>query len=138
MFLAGVAIALRVPRARPWGLAAAALMIVSSICAWTLAAVAPDASLGTVDLLRTTNFIAGGTAHVVAIGVFVFIGSRTGGFGRGLRALAVVALVISVLSLSSLLVFQGAVFILLGRLLCMVWTIGAGVSRARRSRRGTP
>ena len=138
LFLAGFAIALGVSRARTWGLVAAALMIVSSICAWTLAAVAPTASLDTIDLLRTANFIAGGTAHVVALGVFVFVASRAGVFGRALRLLAVIALVISVLSLSSLLIFQGAAFILVGRLLCMVWAVSAGVSVLRLRRRRTP
>ena len=48
--------------------------------------------------------------------------------------LSVVALVACLLSLSSLFVFQGAAFILLGRLLCMVWAISAGVSLTRRMR----
>lgn len=133
-FLAWFAGAIGVRRARPWGFLAVALMLLASGCAWVLAAVADGAGLGTVDLLRDANFVAGGTAHVVALGVFAFLATRDGGFGRPVRVLSVVALVVCVLSLSSLLVFEGAAFILLGRLLCMVWTISAAVSLLRRSR----
>lgn len=128
LFLAAFAVVIRISRARPIGLAAVGLMLLSSTCTWILAGVADGASLGTVDLLRTTNFITGGTAHVLALGCFVFVASRAGGFGKAVRVLAVVALTVSVLSLSSLVVSQGAAFILLGRLLCMIWTISAGIS----------
>jgi hypothetical protein len=135
LFLAAFVLLLRVPRARPFGLFAVGLMLVSSACAWTLAAVAPEASLDTVDLLRTSNFVTGGTAHVLTLGLFAFVASRTRGFGRPVRILATVALVVCVLSLSSLLVFEGAAFILLGRLLCMVWAICAAVSVILRRHR---
>lgn len=120
---------------RPWGLAAVVLMLVASSCAWVLAAVAPTASLGAVELLRDANFIAGGTAHVVALGTFAFLTSREGAFGRPVRVLSAVALGACVLSLASLVVFEGAAFILLGRLLCMVWAISAAASLIRRGRR---
>jgi hypothetical protein len=123
------------PRSRPWGFAAVACMLVSSACAWVLAGVAAASSLSTVDALRSVNFVAGGTAHVLALGVFVLIASRAAPFGRPLRVLARVAVVVCALSVSSLLVFEGAAFILLGRLLCMVWTVSAGVAILRRVRR---
>jgi hypothetical protein len=53
------------------------------------------------------------------------------GFGKPVRVLAYVAVVPAVLSLSSLFFFQGAAFILLGRLLCMIWTVSAAVSVTR-------
>jgi hypothetical protein len=134
LFLAWFTIAIDVPRARPWGFAAVALMLLSSVCSWVLAGVAAGASLGAVDALRTASFIAGGTAHVLALGVFVFVAAKADGFGRAVRVLSVVSLVVCVLSLSSLLVFQGSAFILLGRLLCMIWAVSAGVSLARRGR----
>src|SRR4051812_19617862 len=81
LFLAWFTIAIGARRARPWGFAAVGLMLFSSACAWMLAAVAPQASLGVVEMLRTANFIAGGTAHVVALGVFTFLATREGGFG---------------------------------------------------------
>ncbi len=123
-------------RARPWGLLAVALMMLSSVLAWLLAALAPSASVDTVSMLRTANFIAGGTAHVLALGIFVWLASRMPGFGKPVRVLAWVAVVPAVLSLTSLLFFQGAAFILVGRLLCMIWTVSAAVSVTRGLARG--
>jgi hypothetical protein len=124
-------------KATPWGLLAVACMVLSSLLSWLLAAFAADASLGTVDALRTANFIAGGTAHVVALGIFVLLASRIAGFGRAVRTFAIIAAVPAIASLVSLVWFQGAALILLGRLLCMVWTICAAVSATRRIARGT-
>jgi len=45
--------------------------------------------------------------------------------------LGYVAAVPAVLSVVSLVWFQSAAFILLGRLLCMIWTISAAVSVTR-------
>jgi hypothetical protein len=129
-----VAVAVRV---RPWGYASVALMMLSSVLAWLLAALAPSASLDTVTVLRTSNFIAGGTAHVLALGSFVLLASRMPGFGKPVRVLGYVAAVPAVASLASLVWSQGAAFILLGRLLCMVWVISAAVSITRRVSRGT-
>ena len=135
--LAAFAAALRraVPatdRAARWGFAAVALMMLSSVLAWVLAAIAPSVSADTANLVRTANFIAGGTAHVLALGVFAFLASRVPGMSRPVRVLGWVAVVPAVLSLSSLVVFQGAAFILLGRLLGMIWTVTAAVSVTRR------
>jgi hypothetical protein len=43
----------------------------------------------------------------------------------------------AIVSVTSLVWFQGAAFILLGRLLCMVWVIAAAVSATRRLAGGT-
>jgi len=123
--------------AKRWGYAAVGFMVLSCAASWLLAAVAPDASLDTVSALRTFSFITGGTAHVVALGVYVWLASRTVGFGRGVRGLAWVAVVPSVASLVSLVVYEGAALILLGRLLCMIWTVSAAVSVSRAMARGT-
>ena len=45
-----------------------------------------------------------------------------------------VAAVPAVLSVVSLLWFPASILILLGRLLCMIWTISAAVSVTRRGR----
>ncbi len=119
-------------RARPFGLAAVALMAVSTLLSWVIAAFAPSMSADTVAAIRTAGFIAGGTAHVVALGLFVFLASRIPGLSRSVRVFGVVAVVPAVLSLVSLVVFQGAALILLGRLLCMIWIISATVSVTRR------
>ena len=120
-------------KATPWALLAVACMALSSLLSWLLAAFASTASLDTVAALRTANFIAGGTAHVVALGVFVLLASRIPGFGKAIRVFAVVAAVPAIASLVSLVWYEGAVLILLGRLLCMIWTISAAVSVTRRA-----
>src|SRR4051812_18155260 len=103
-------------RARTCGLAAVALMVCSSVLTWVLAAVAPTASADMAGTLRTASFITGGTAHVLALGLFVLFTSRLAGFGgKALRVLAWVAVVPAVASLVSLMVFEGAALILLGR-----------------------
>ena len=118
-------------RATPWGLLSVALMVLSSVASWLLAALAPSASLDTVAVLRAVSFISGGTAHVAALGLFVLLASRMHGFGKAVRVFAVVVAVPAIASLVSLLWFNGSVLILLGRLLAMVWTIAAAVSVAR-------
>lgn len=115
------------------GLVAMTLMMVSSALGCFLAAVAEDASLDTVSVLRTASFVAGGAAHVVVLGVFVRLASLLRGFTRKLRVFAVVVLVVSLASLSSLVWFYGSAFILLGRLLAMIWVISAAVNVARRA-----
>jgi hypothetical protein len=118
-------------KATPWGLLAVACMAMSSLLGWLLTALATDLSLNTVATLRTASFIAGGTAHVVALGIFVLLASRIPGFSKPVRVFAIVAAVPAIASLVSLAWFQGAALILLGRLLCMAWTISAAVSRPR-------
>jgi hypothetical protein len=110
-------------------------MMLSCVLGWVLTAVAADASLGTVDALRTANFVTGGTLHVLALGIFVLLASRMPGFGKAVRVFAYVAAVPALLSVVSLVWFNGSVFILLGRLLCMIWTVVAAVSVSRRLRR---
>lgn len=74
-------------RARRWGLVAMALMMLSSVLGWLLAAIASDAALGAVSVLRTANFVAGGPAHVATLAIFVWLASRTPGFGKPVRIL---------------------------------------------------
>lgn len=122
-------------RSTPWALLATALMVLASVSMWLLAAIAPDTSLNVVSVLRTGNFIAGGTAHVLALGVFVALVSRLPATTKPIRVFGYIAAVPAVLSVVSLVWFQGAVLILLGRLLCMIWIISAAVSVARRGSR---
>jgi hypothetical protein len=115
-------------KATPWGLLAVACMALSSLLGWLLTAFATDASLDTVATLRTASFTAGGTAHVIALGIFALLASRIPGFGKPVRIFAIIAAVPAIASLASLVWFNGAALILLGRLLCMAWTISAAVS----------
>src|SRR3954453_7873008 len=93
-----------VDQARRWALLATALMYLASACNWVLAAVASEASLDAVSVLRSVNFIAGGTAHVLALGLFVWVAARASWFGRGHRVLAGTVLVCGILSVSSIVV----------------------------------
>jgi hypothetical protein len=130
--LAAFVLLLRRTKATPWGLVSVAAMVVSSVTSFVLAALAPSASLDTVAVLRSVSFISGGTAHVATLGVFILIASRT--FSKPVRVFGIVAAVPAIASLVSLVWFNGAVLILLGRLLCMVWTIAAAVSLFRGAR----
>lgn len=128
-------------RVRALAFAAAGMMAVSCVSSWILAAVAPTASVPTVATLRSVSFIAGGTAHVFLLGAFVLTASLMPGFGKPMRVFAIVAAVVAVVSLSSLVWFNGSAFILLGRLLCMAWVVSAAVrvvwvSRRSGGRRG--
>ena len=82
---AGTARAAVARRARIWAFAATGLMVLSSVLGWTLAGVAPSASAATISVLRTANFTAGGTAHVLVLGIFVLLAARVRGFGRPVR-----------------------------------------------------
>jgi hypothetical protein len=118
-----------------WAYLAVGMMVVSCVLSWLMAAFAGSVSADTVGVLRTANFITGGTAHVAALGVFVLLTSKAGGFGKGIRVFAWVAFVPAVASVISLVIFQGAALILLGRVLCMIWTLSAAIVVVRSSRR---
>jgi hypothetical protein len=110
-------------------------MVVSCVLAWGMAAFAGSVSADTLGVLRTANFITGGTAHVAALGVFVLLTAKAGGFGKGIRVFAWIAFVPAVASVISLVIFQGAALILLGRVLCMIWTLSAAIVVLRSNRR---
>ena len=69
---------------------------------------------------------------MVALGIFVLLASRIPGLGKRIRVFAYVAAVPALVSVVSLVWFNGSVFILLGRLLCMIWIVIAAVSVSRR------
>jgi hypothetical protein len=114
------------------GVGAVLLMVASSALALVLAATASTLSVDTVVALRTASFLTGGVLHVMSLGVFVWL-TRTAFPGRGIRVLGAVAAVPALLSVASLIWFYASVLILLGRLLCMVWTVASGVAMVRRA-----
>lgn len=120
----------RVRRGHIAGLLAVAVMTISVALSMVLAATASTLSVGTAVTLNTASFIAGGVTHVVCLGIFVLLTSRAH-TSRPVRIVGVVAAVPALLSLISLVWFYGSAFILLGRLLCMIWTLTTGVSLAR-------
>lgn len=120
-------------RASAWGFAAMALLIGSSALDWLLAVVAEDAPLSMVAALRTTADVAGGAAHVLALGVFVLLAARIPGASPQLRMLGYVAASAAVAASASTAVIGAAPIVVVGHLLCMLWilTAAVGVRRAQ-------
>ena len=121
----------------PWGyrfgVLAVAAMSVSIALSMMLAGTASSMSVNTAVWLNQAGFIAGGVAHVVCLGLYVGVTGRQLA-ARGPRVLAMVAAVPALLSVVSLVWFYGSALILLGRLLCMAWTLTVGVALVRAAR----
>lgn len=110
---------------------AVAAMVVSAAASILEARVAlPD---GPTLIVHQGAFLAGGVAHVVSLGVAVALLGQLFA-ARGIRVLSIVVGVPALLSLISVVWFYGAAFILLGRLLAIVWVIVAGLALAFSSR----
>lgn len=118
------------------GMIAVVAMAVAGGLGFVLALAAGQLSVDTAVALRQANFIAGGVAHVAFLGGYVGLTSRAYP-SRGIRVFGIVAMVPALLSLTSLVVFAGSVFILIGRLLCMAWIITAAVAVVRARPRVT-
>lgn len=113
------------------GAVAVTAMLVSAALAIVSGATASSASVDTVVALRNAVFSTGGVLHVVALGLFVLIMSRYDGWTRPVRAMSWIGGVPAVLSVVSVFWFYGSPLLPLGRLLCMVALIAAGVSLLR-------
>lgn len=112
------------------GFVAVAAMCVSVLASFAMALFAADLSVGDVSTIRTVGFITGGVAHVVALGAYVWM-TREGHPSRGVRIFGLIAAVPAFLSVSSLLFYYGNAFILVGRLLCMVWVVACAIALVR-------
>lgn len=112
------------------GFAAVTMMCLSVLTMFGSALFAADMSAGTVSTIRTVGFITGGVAHVLALGAYVWL-TREGHPAKGVRIFGMVAAVPAFLSITSLLFFYGNAFILIGRILCMVWVVVAAVALVR-------
>lgn len=125
-----------VVRGTGFGLVAAAALAVSGVVSLVLAAAAAAMPVPVAVGLNEAGFLAGGVVHVVCLGLFAALSGAAVG-GRWLRVLSWVAAVPAVLSLVSVFWFYGSALILLGRLLCMLWTLAVAVAllRARRTDR---
>jgi hypothetical protein len=139
VFVAGFAPALRAAGAAwlpPVGYLSTAAMVVSSALSGILAVLAPSAGDTTVTVLRQGNFYAGGVANVVLLGVFVFGSALVLGrerlFGKPTRWFGFVAGTLAMLSVLSLAIYYANLFLPVGRVLSMVWTIVAAVVVYRR------
>lgn len=121
-----------------FGVLAAGFLLASALFSGTLVLVAPDGNQSLVGALRDLNFLSGGVAHVVSLGLFVGAASvaAEGDFPRWTRRLGIVAAGASVLALASLAWFPATFLIPLGRLLCFAWCVAAGLVLAFGARRG--
>jgi hypothetical protein len=123
------------PRRTVAGAVAVAAWVVSGLLSLLLAVLGPIGPDGAVLVIRSLNFYTGGVTHVVALGAYVATvallqpGSRM--WGRGVRAFGWVAATCAILSLASIVLYPASILLPVGRLLCMVWTITAGIRLVR-------
>ena len=132
------AIAAPDPRRTVAGAVAIAAWVASGALALLLAVIGSTGPDDAVLVARSLSFYTGGVTHVVALGLYIATltvlrpGSRT--FGVGVRRFGAVAAACAVLSVASLVFYPASILLPVGRLLCMVWTITAGVRLARAPR----
>jgi hypothetical protein len=123
---------------RVGGTLSAALLLICGILGMVLVPVAASGNLDLLGIVRTVNFLTGGTLHVASLGIFIGAASlaarRTKALPSWICWLGIVVAVIGILSLASVFVYFANAFILLGRLLSFVWAISAGISLARGKR----
>ncbi len=141
VFVAALAPALRAAGAAwpAWfGYLSAAAMVVSSALSVTLAVIATSVSEATVEVLRQASFYAGGVVTVVALGLFVVgtaaVLGRERLFGAPTRWFGIVAGGIALVSIVSPVVYYANAALPIGRVLCMVWAVVAGIVIHRRVR----
>ena len=122
------------------GVLAATFLLLCALLGLALVAVVGSGDLTLVGILRSLNFLSGGTLHVASLGLFAGAASLA---ARSARALprwilwwGIVEAVVSVLSLASLVVFPAALLILLGRMLGFGWSIVVGLMLAFGRRHG--
>lgn len=124
------------PRRRRVTIAAGALavagMAVTNITLVSSTLLAPNLTDETIAVFRQVSFFAGGVVHVVALGVFVLLVTQSRSWTRPVRVFGIIAAVPAVLSILSLAWYYASVALPVGRVLCMVALIIAGVSLLRR------
>lgn len=126
------------PRRTVAGVVAAAAWLVCGLLGLLLAVLGPAGADGAVLVVRSLNFYTGGVIHVVALGAYVATlallqpGSRM--WGRGVRGFGWVAATCAILSIASIALYPASILLPVGRLLCMVWTIIAGIRLVRAPR----
>ncbi|MQA05732.1 MAG: hypothetical protein GEV07_24445 [Streptosporangiales bacterium] len=114
------------------GVLAAVGLFVSAALGFALALFAPGWELGVVAAVRMTNFYTGGVVHVVSLGVFVGAAAlatvRPAALPKGIRIYGWVAAIPAVLSVLSVPIYLASVLLPVGRILCLVWCVAAGVA----------
>jgi hypothetical protein len=126
------------PRRTVAGAVAVASWAATGLLGLLLAVLGPIGPDGAVLLTRSLNFYVGGVTHVVALGAYVATlallrpGSQM--WGRGVRGFGWVAATCAILSIASIVLYPASILLPVGRLLCMIWTIVAGVRLIGRAR----
>lgn len=114
-----------------------AAMLLSSAVVVVIAGIAPTVSAEVVGVLRQVSFYAGGVLNVATLGFVAFATSRILGsremFGMPMRIFGYVAGTLAMLSVLSIAFYYASVFLPVGRVLSMVWTVVAAVVLIRRT-----
>jgi hypothetical protein len=117
------------------GLAAAAMLMLSSLSIWSLTRPGVGDTDSTVRALQALSFAGGGPGFVVPYGIFIAGVSVTAGLYRLIpRWLMVLGLVVAVaceLASLTLVVYNAAYFIPIGRFLGIVWMIAVALTLPR-------
>jgi hypothetical protein len=112
-------------------------MLISSAITLVSALFAADLSADTLSVLRMASFYAGGVLNVATLGFVAFVASRRlrslGAVGKGTAILGYVVGTLSMLSVISLAVYYANLFLPVGRVGSMVWTVVAALVLARRT-----
>ena len=123
------------PRRTVAGIVAVASWATTGLLSLLLAVLGPAGADVAVLIVRSLNFYVGGVIHVVALGAYVATlallrpGARM--WGRGVRGFGWVAATCAILSIASIVLYPASILLPVGRLLCMVWTITAGIRLVR-------
>lgn len=121
------------------GYVSVAAMVLSSLLAVAAALLAGTSQADTVDLLRQASFYCGGVVNVVTLGGFVYgaalLLGRTGRLAKPTRGFGYVAGVLAVASVASVVFYYASILLPVGRVLCMLWTVVAGLRLARTGSR---
>lgn len=113
------------------GWIAIAGLITSAMLSLLLGIVAPTAGVVLAATIRDVSFYAGGVVHVVALGILVLSVAATRGWSRPVRIVGWIGGSLAVLSLLSLAIYYASLFLPVGRVMCMVALVVAGISVAR-------
>jgi hypothetical protein len=118
-------------RLRLVGYLSTAAMVVSSLLAVAATVASRSAPAETIDLLRQASFYAGGVVNVATLGGFVYgaalLLGRAGRLGRPTRWFGHTAGVLAMASVLSLGIYEASILLPVGRVLCMLWTVVAGL-----------
>ena len=114
------------------GVGASTLLMLSALCGWSVTRPGIAEANGAVSILQALSFAGGGPGFVVPFGLFIAGVSITAGLHRliprWLMWLGVVVAVACELASLTLVVWNAAYFIPVGRFVSVVWMIGVALT----------